>query len=230
MRPVCHSIRKQLLFFVETRLGKTGVLEEKQQREIEAHTAECEACRLEAERIAAHLNFLQTLLPPTVPALLAAKCLAAAERTSRKPYRRFSLVTAGAAAAILLAVFAAGLWIGNGMKNYSPAPNAFASLVKVQNGLLDQLETLLRKEGDAESQDSFAAWQYPIEQVRYSSQVIEAYYKQNQGNPVAQRGFCEAIYQNIRTLAGLCASLENEKESAPSGAGLGTAKKKDIEI
>jgi len=228
MRPECQSIRKHLLFFVEAHLGKNAVLKEEEQREIKAHTAECEDCRLEAERMAAHLNFLHALPSPAAPAGLAAKCLAAA--TSRKPSRRFSLVAASAAAVILIAVFAAGLWMGNGIKSNTPAPDAFAALVSVQNSLIDRLETLLQKNSDANPGESFAAWKYPIEQVKYSSQVMEAYYKQSQGDPIAQRGFCEAIYQNIRTLAGLCAALENEKESAPSGAGSGTAKKKDIEI
>ncbi len=213
---------EKLFLYVEALEGREDALTTEEQAAIVAHVVECDACRTQVEEIQNQYVFLQNLPRPVMPDGLPGRIVEEKAGAKKEAVRwMFRLRALAAGAMVLFVVFLSGLWIGQHVRLSSEAVDpdrTFSALVTAQNELLDQLESILEEKADQSLVSAPEVWRYPIEQVRYTSEMIQKYYRETQGDPVTQRGFCRAIYQNVETLESLCQALkEGEQPSMDRG-------------
>ncbi|RJP27040.1 MAG: hypothetical protein C4527_14035 [Candidatus Omnitrophota bacterium] len=212
MNTPCNVLKDKLLRYVETRSGKTDGVTESERRAIEAHLVHCQDCRNEVEHITSHLRALAGIPQPPIPASLASRCLLPAK--NKKYGWRSGILKWGSAGSVvglaLICVFYSGVRFGKTTNEPTIEEDKFATLILVQNELMDRLEKLYVQRTATEMQPAH----YPFAELKYTSHMIEACYQQTQSDYVARRGLQAAILRNILLLQSLCNHFE--KHSNPT--------------
>ncbi len=201
--------REKLLRYVEAKEFNRGSLSPLERNELENWLERSEEARLEVEAIADHLRLLQSLPQPEMPADLASRCLERMERGgtawSAGPYLKWAASTV-----IVLVIFSAGMWSGGVF--FSHEEPTFVSLLDQQGGLITRLETQLAERYQETALTSTNPWYVPVTRLKNSTEILAAYYQENEKDPVIERGLAAALAQNVQLLEALCNYVESDRD------------------
>ncbi len=215
MNNPCRYWKDKLLAYTEAQAGRSDGISEGDFQAVQNHVKECEHCRNEVQRIAAHLRFLEGVSSPTIPSSLASRCLNPERKKAR--YSTVRLLQWGSALstiAVVLIIFSAGVWFGKSATDpvLTDTEDKFITLLAVQNELMDKLENLYITRVSTDSHSTSLPYQFV--ELKYTSEIIKEYYNETQSNYVARRGLQAAILRNIFLLQSLC----NYFEENPDGS------------
>lgn len=200
----------QLLQLAEVKeLGRDG-LSTSEVQAMEQWLEQHADAQKEYHAIAAHLQYLRNVPPPTVPHTLTTRCLSISERKTSESfiptsYKRWATTVLASATA----VFLLGIWVG--FHFIRPTEDLFVDMMQKQNQWLARLEIQLAAHYREASFSAQNPWYPQIQFLKQSSQVMETYYQQYGDDPVIQRGLAVAVQQNILVLQGLSEYLEKNE-------------------